>query len=233
MRLIKAGQNIVVVITLCIQAGLLYATPMKEWDSLLQSNNTFVRNSTFAQQRTQLKTEQNPPIIILSCSDSRVPPELIFDRQLGSLFVVRVAGQVIDNVVIDSIEYAVTHFDAHVIVVLGHSNCGAVAAALEHLQKNNGAINKASGHLNAVLIPIGTAILEAGIDIHGAKALEKSIQAHIQYAANQLITRSKTISHAVKSKQLVIVGAEYYLRKGKVKQLFVIPNQKSVKKNIR
>lgn len=224
MILIKAIKSTIMGIILCMQAGFIYAVaPMAEWNSLLQSNGKFVKNNTFAKQRTSLINEQNPPIIVLSCSDSRVPPELVFDKKLGSLFVVRVAGEVVDDVVIDSIEYAVNHFDAHVIVVLGHSGCGAVDGALKHLQKNGGVTDKPRGHLGAVLIPIETAIVEAGINIHGAKALEASIQAHVKYAANQLISRSLAISNALHDGQLIIVGAEYFLNTGKVDQLFIIP----------
>ena len=206
-----------------MQAGFIYSTaPMTEWNSLLQSNEKFVKNHTFAKQRARLKNEQNPPVIVLSCSDSRVVPELVFDKKLGSLFVVRVAGQVVDDVVIDSIEYAVNHYDAHVIVVLGHSGCGAVTGALKQVKKNGGVTDKPRGHLGAVLIPIERAIVEAGINVHGANALEESIQAHVKYAANQLISRSQAISEAVADGQLIIVGAEYFLNTGKVDQLFVI-----------
>jgi carbonic anhydrase len=195
-------------------------SPMMEWNSLLKSNKKFVKSHAFVKQRAPLKNKQNPPVIVLSCADSRVTPELIFNQKLGSLFVVRVAGQVVDDVVIDSIEYAVGTFDSHVLVVLGHSNCGAVAGALEHLQKNAGALDKPRGHLNAVLIPIEKAITEAGINIHGADALEKSIHANVKYMTHQLVQRSKPIAKAVKDGDLIIVGAEYSLSTGRVKQLF-------------
>jgi carbonic anhydrase len=217
-----------VIIFLVQTVSLHSVTPIAEWNSLLQSHKNFVKNPNFAKQRAPLKNQQNPPVIVLSCSDSRVPPELIFDKGLGSLFVVRVAGHVVDNVVIDSIEYAVNHFDAHVIVILGHSNCGAVEGALEHLQKRSGEIDTPRGHRNAVLIPIETAIVESGINIYGLKALEESIQANIKYVANQLITRSRAISDALNRDELIIVGAEYSLNTGHVDQLFV-KQQKATK----
>lgn len=223
MILIKIIKSITMITMLCMQAGFIYSTaPMTEWNSLLQSNEKFVNNHTFVKQRAGLKHEQNPPVIVLSCSDSRVPPELVFDKKLGSLFVVRVAGQVVDDVVIDSIEFAVKHFDARVIVVLGHSGCGAVTGALKHLKKNN-VRHKPSSHLGAVLIPIETAIVEAGINVHSPNALEEAIQAHVKYAAHQLLSRSYAISDALHKGQLIIVGAEYFLHTGKVDQLFVMP----------
>lgn len=217
-------KHVSAVAILSLQTMLIYSTaPMAEWDLLLKSNEKFVKDQAFAKQRKPLKNQQNPPVIVLSCSDSRVPPELIFDNNLGSLFVVRVAGEVVDNVVINSIEYAVDNFDSRIIVVLGHSNCGAVDGALKRLQKTGGIIDKPGRNLNAILIPIETAIVESGINIHGANALEESIQANIKYIANQLISRSPAISGAINSEQLIIVGAEYFLKTGKVEQLLVIP----------
>src|SRR5699024_7113453 len=159
-----------------------------------------------AKQRAPLKKGQNPSIIVLSCADSRVTPELIFNQKLGSLFVVRVAGQVVDDVVVDSIEFAVANFNPQIIVVLGHSDCGAVAGAFKHLQESNGVIDTSRGHLNAVLIPIETAIRKAGIDLRGADALEQSIRANIDYVMNQLIARSNTIAAAIHMGQLIVIG---------------------------
>lgn len=233
MFLIEIGKRLCTVIFL-VQVILISAqAPMTEWNSLLKSNDTFVRNNSFAKQRNILKNGQNPPVIVLSCSDSRVPPELIFDKGLGSLFVVRLAGQVIDNVAIDSIEYAVKHFDSRVIVVLGHSDCGAVSGALEHLQKNNGAIDQSrGGYLNAVLIPIETAITQAHIDIHGKNAQEEAIQANVRFIADQLISRSSPISQALNKGQIIVVGAEYFIDTGKVNQLFITSQQQLIRKSV-
>jgi carbonic anhydrase len=193
-------KTIAAIIMFCTQALIYPAAPMTEWNSLLESNKK----------------------IVLTCSDSRVPPELIFDKKLGALFVVRVAGQVVDKVVIDSIEYAVHQFDSHVIVVLGHSGCGAVDAALKHLQKHDGMPGKAHKGLDAVLVPIERAIVEAGIAINGPHALEEAVRANIKYVTKQLMSRSTAISEAVGHGQLIIAGAEYFLNTGKVNQLFVM-----------
>ncbi len=190
--------------------------------SLYRGNKKFIKNPRFASERKGLVKAQNPPCVVLSCSDSRVPPELIFDKGLGELFVSRVAGNVADDVVIDSIEYAVTHFDVSVIVVMGHTNCGAVIGAINHLKANGGAIDPAGhGHLDAVLIPIETAIVQAGINIYAPEALKHSTRANIAYVANQLLSQSQPISNAVATGQLKIIGSEYNLKTGKVKQLFV------------
>src|SRR5215218_7417660 len=95
------------------------------------------------EQRTSVAGGQHPIAVVLSCSDSRVPPELVFDQGLGDLFVVRVAGNVADDAVIASIEYAVEHLGPTLVVVLGHEKCGAVAATLDAV-KTGGAV---PGHL--------------------------------------------------------------------------------------
>jgi carbonic anhydrase len=145
------------------------------WHSLQIGNREFVRSPKYARQRKPLIKGQNPHIIVLSCSDSRAPPELLFSQGLGKLFVLRVAGQVVDDVVLDSIEFAVTHFDVSLIVVLGHTDCGAVKGALDRLKRNHGMIDTQQGHFNAVLIPIEKAILAAGIDLYAPNALQLSI----------------------------------------------------------
>lgn len=193
----------------------------ESWSVLKKGNFKFVDNRKYAKERAKLTKGQNPPYIVLSCSDSRAPPDIIFQQGLGELFTTRVAGQVADSVVIDSIEYAVTHYDIALIVVMGHTDCGAVIGALKHLQENDGRIDVEIGHLNAVLIPIERAIVEAGIDIYAPDALKKSIRANILYVANQLLLKSEPIREAVECGRVNIVGSEYNLKTGKVKRLFV------------
>src|SRR5436190_2242560 len=112
-------------------------SPRQEWHELKQANKTFVRNPHYAKERAGLVKGQNPRCVVLCCSDSRVPPELVFDQGLGELFVARIAGQVADDVVIDSIDFAVHNYDVSTLVVMGHEGCGAVKGALERLRKNN------------------------------------------------------------------------------------------------
>jgi carbonic anhydrase len=189
---------------------------------LRHGNDKFVKNHHYKKERKKLAHGQNPPFIFLCCSDSRVPPELVFDQGLGELFVARVAGQVVDDVVVDSIEYASRHFDVEQIVVMGHSKCGAVIGALERLRENDGQIDPVNGHLNAVLIPIEKAIVAAGINIYASDALEKSIDANIRYQAKQLVEQSEHIAHRIQKGELKIIGIEYDLKSGKVKQKIVL-----------
>lgn len=194
-----------------------------DWEKLLAANKEFVNNPEFAQERAGLVKGQNPHYVILSCSDSRVPPEIIFEQGLGDLFVARIAGNVVDTIVVDSIEFAVTTWDVTTLIVLGHGNCGAVEGALARLRKNHGKIDHIQGdHLLAVLIPIETAIVEAGIDIYAPNALELSIKANVKYSVKQLLKRSPRILKAVQDGQIIIVGAEYRLKSGRVEQLFIV-----------
>lgn len=211
----------------CAKAGFLSAdcscsshSPSHMWKALHKGNQKFVDSPIYARQREPLVHGQNPHTIILSCSDSRVPPEIIFSQKLGEMFVVRTAGQVTDDVVIDTIEYAVGHFDSTLLVVMGHADCGAVKGALNRLIENDGKIDKKRGHLNAVLIPIERAILKSKMDIYAPDALKKAIRVNIRYVARQLIKRSKTISEAIKSGRITLVGAEYHLDSGEAKKLF-------------
>lgn len=196
-------------------------SPNQEWVKLKSGNRKFVKNSHYAKERKKLVAGQNPACVVLGCSDSRVPPEIVFQQGLGELFTVRVAGEVADDVVVDSIEYAVTHYDVALIVVLGHSDCGAVIGALKHLRENGGVIDTQVGHLHAVLIPIERAIVEAGIDIYAPDALEQSIVANIQYVASQLLLQSSPIAEAVQSGRIQLIGAQYLLASGRVDRLFV------------
>ena len=192
------------------------------WGTLLRGNRQYVRNRKFAKQRRATAGGQNPHFSILSCADSRVTPEFVFSQGIGELFVVRSAGQVTDPVVIDSLEFSVRTFDVHTLVVLGHTNCGAVEGALNRLRKNGGVIDVVTGHLNAVLVPIETAIVAAGIDIYAPNAIELSLRANVIYIMNQLVTESPKIAQLVASKKVRIIGAINDIATGKVEQISVI-----------
>ncbi len=196
------------------------------WHHLKKGNKRFARSNKSKRKKLAC-AGQNPCTIVLSCSDSRVPPEVIFKQTIGDLFVVRVAGEVADDVVVDSIEYAVGHFDSVLIIVLGHSQCGAVIGAINRLKENNGQIIPQPGHIDAVLRPIEMAILAAGIDIYARNAVELSVIANINYVANQLLYQSHDIYDALENGTISIMGAEYNLVSGKVCPLFMwnaLPN---------
>lgn len=155
-------------------------------------------------RRGDLTTGQSPDAIVLSCADSRVVPEIMFDSGLGELFVIRVAGNVANTSSIASIEYAVAHLGSQVIMVLGHQSCGAVTAAM------GGGDN---GHnLNHLLAHITPSISKAP---EGAP-VNDVVKVNAQLNAEDLVTRSSIIGDAVKKGTVKIVSAYYNLDSGKV-----------------
>lgn len=190
------------------------------WDDLRAGNRKYVKSPKYAKQRKPFVNSQSPNAIVLSCADSRVTPEFIFSADIGELFVVRSAGQVTDDVVVDSIEFAVRTFDPSVLLIMGHTDCGAVRGALERLRMNGGVIDKQIGHLLAVLIPIEKAIVASGMDIYAPDALEQATRVNVEYIANQLINQSKPIADAVASGKVILVGALYKLGSGEVCEYF-------------
>lgn len=195
-----------------------------DWHALQKANREFVRDPKYIRQREKTAPGQNPAYVVLSCADSRTPPELIFNKGLGKIFCPRVAGNTAGDQVIDSIAFAVKTWDVSTVVVMGHTKCGAVIGALERLRKNGGVIDPEDGLFNAVLIPIERAILAEGIDIYGPKALEEATKANVRYAADRLIEKSAIIRNALRDGQIVIVGSIYNVRSGKVKELFIFDN---------
>ncbi|KXX71054.1 carbonic anhydrase [Flammeovirga sp. SJP92] len=181
-------------------------------NSLIAGNEKFVAEKAEGKLRNkarveELTTGQNPDTIVLSCADSRVVPELAFDKGLGELFVVRVAGNIANTDSIASIEYAVAHLGSQVIVVLGHESCGAVTAAV------NGGDN--GYNLNHLLCQITPAVeaSEEGADVNTV------VQKNAELNAEQLVERSKIIADAVNSGKVKIVPAYYHLKDGKVEFL--------------
>lgn len=154
-------------------------------------------------RRSDVVTGQNPFAIILTCSDSRIVPELIFDTGIGELFVIRVAGNVANASSIASIEYAVTHLGVKLIVVLGHQNCGAVTAAL--------AYSNSGENLNHLLSFIKPAIAHSE-----GKYVDDVSQVHAKLTAEKLISNSSIISNAIENTMLKVIPAYYSLETGQV-----------------
>ena len=162
--------------------------------------------------REKLAKGQKPYAIILSCSDSRVPPELIFDEGLGEIFVVRVAGNIPDPIVLGSIEYAVEHLGSPLIMVLGHERCGAVTAAVD-------AKGKPEGNIGAIIKTIAPAVKQAKTEYKGnekAELVETTINDNIKLVASNIPKLSSVLSRLVKEGKVKIVGAKYDLDDGKV-----------------
>lgn len=158
----------------------------------------------------RLSTGQKPHSVVLSCSDSRVPPEVVFDQKLGEIFVVRTAGEALDSAAIASIEYAVEHLGSRNILVMGHTQCGAVKAALATMEGQDAG----SSHLNKLVADIHPRLAP-----FSGKAASKNyvdeVWANTKGVAQDLLDRSTIIAEKVKSGEVQISSAVYHLDSGK------------------
>ena len=188
---------------------------------LQEGNQRFVegksaRNTNYTQRRNELVDGQTPFAIILGCSDSRVPAEIIFDQGLGNLFVIRIAGNIVAPSQIGSIEFAVETFQTPLVVVLGHTRCGAVAATLNQIRQPQAS---RSQYLRSILERIRPAVeplSEIGTDLTPEQLLERAIRSNIRMSVNQLRHGSSFLEKIHDSGSLWIVGAEYSLESGEV-----------------
>ena len=181
---------------------------------LIEGNKRFVAGTltslgNLAQDRDQLTSGQSPFAVVVCCSDSRVPPELVFDQTLGQLFVVRTAGQVIDEAARGSIVYGVDYLKAPLLLVLGHSGCGAVEAALAAIQGS-----PIPGYAYRFAEGIGPAV-QSVLDQPGDQ-LDNAIRANIAMGVEQLETAEPDLAAAVRSGQLTVAGGYYDLASGEV-----------------
>ena len=164
--------------------------------------------------RGELTSGQEPFAIILGCSDSRVPAEIIFDFSLGHLFVIRVAGNIVAPSQIGSIEFAAEQFGTRLVVVMGHENCGAVAATLDELNRPT---ESRSPNLSAIVDRIRPAVepLTAS-GAEGAALLKQAVRANVRASVNQLQHGSEILKNQIRDDGLLVVGAEYSLKTGAV-----------------
>ena len=187
-------------------------TPEEALDLLLAGNLRFVEGRAaghdLVARREQVAAEQRPFAVVLSCSDSRVPSELVFDQGLGDLFVCRVAGNVVDPIVLGSIEFAVAEFAPLLVVVMGHERCGAVTAAVQL----TGGGESPPGSIHSVVDAVGAA-LEPGMTVDDA------VRANALAGARALQERSAILRSAGESGALRVVAAEYSLDSGTVELL--------------
>lgn len=167
-----------------------------------------------AESRRQLLNSQNPFAIILGCSDSRVPAEIIFGQGLGDLFVIRVAGNIVAPSQIGSIEFAAEKFGTSLVVVLGHTMCGAVEATIEQLKRPT---ELRSPHLHSIVSRIRPGV-EPLLDAEGSDDSEtlmrRAVRANIETSVANLRHGSEILENLIDSGKLLIVGAEYCLETG-------------------
>lgn len=167
-------------------------------------------------RRSELAEGQEPFAIVLGCSDSRVPAEIVFDQGLGDLFVIRVAGNIVASSQIGSVEFAAERFGTPLVVVLGHSRCGAVLATLEELTRPR---EKQSRNLRSIVDRIRPSVegLLATELRHDSETLVRhAVRANIRASANQLRHGSDVLEELVENGRVLVVGAEYSLESGVV-----------------
>jgi carbonic anhydrase len=203
---------------------------MEALERLREGNRRFVsdiRNqdsmSTHA-RRIELTAGQEPFAIILGCSDSRVPAELVFDQGLGDLFVIRVAGNIVAPSQVGSVEFAAGQFDTRLVVVLGHTNCGAISATLKELRRPT---ENQSRNLHSIVDRVRPAVetlLETDLKNDPHALMHQAVRANIRASANQLRHGSEILENLIQNDGLLVVGAEYSLETGEV-EFFDVPGQ--------
>src|SRR5438105_4406310 len=179
---------------------------LKEGNGRYTSGNLQHPGQT-TERRTELSKSQHPFAVIVSCSDSRVPPEIVFDQGLGDLFIVRVAGNVINDEGLGSIEYSVDHLGTRLILVLGHQSCGAVKAARETIA----AKGKAPGHIQSLVTAIKPAVEATAKD-----DLETTIKANVKHVVDTLRASTPILKAKVDSGDVKVIGGYYSLDTGAV-----------------
>ncbi|MDH3940747.1 MAG: carbonic anhydrase [Xanthomonadales bacterium] len=191
-------------------------------DRLKVGNHRFVEGNLNREilpsiaRRSMLVGSQQPFAIILGCSDSRVPAEIVFDQGLGDLFVIRVAGNIIAPSGIGSVEYAAEQFGCRLVVVLGHTQCGAVIATLDQLRRAEEARSKNLRSIVGRIRPSIECLLDSDLKDEPEALLEASVRANIRASVSQLREGSDILKQMVDDQELLIVGAEYSLQTGVV-----------------
>ena len=191
-------------------------TPAQAWAKLARGNERFVAGehrhpNQDAARRDSLIAGQKPIAVFFGCADSRVAAEIIFDRGLGDLFVVRTAGHVIDPGVLGSIEFGVAILDIPLVVILGHDSCGAVSATVEAVQ--NGIMPK--GYIRDIVERVTPSVLAA--QQAGMTAADEIETEHVRHTLRLMTERSSLIADRIASGRLAVVGATYALGDGRAR----------------
>jgi carbonic anhydrase len=191
-------------------------------DRLREGNRRFVSGARSSDalasqtRRSELAAGQEPFAIILGCSDSRVPAEIVFDQGLGDLFVIRVAGNIVASSQIGSVEFAAERFGTRLVTVLGHSQCGAVLATLEELQQPT---NNQSRNLRSIVDrvrPSVEALLVTELRHDPEALMRHAVRANVRVSASHLRHGSEVLEQLIQRDGLLVVGAEYSLETGVV-----------------
>lgn len=226
----KAVQGILTLALLLLFASTVLAGGAAGLDAeeslkkLMDGNRRFVsetydRGDIGPGRRAEISKGQRPFAVIVDCSDSRVVPEFIFDQGLGDLFVIRTAGNIVDDIAIGSVEYAVKHLGVRLVLVLGHDDCGAVKATV--------AGGKAEGHIDAILQAIRPAVAVA-MQKPG-NLLDNAIAQNVDMVINRLQSAQPILAQALQTGDVRIVGGVYHLKDGSVDWRLPLSLQESLR----
>jgi carbonic anhydrase len=191
-------------------------------DRLREGNARFVANQTRTSElahesrRAALVSGQEPFAIVLGCSDSRVPAELVFDQGFGDLFVIRVAGNIVAPSQVGSVEFAAERFRTRLVVVMGHSQCGAIGAALEEMTNRT---TSASGNLRSIVDRVRPSIATVIATARGAEPhviFREAVRANVRASVDHLRHGSALLERHIEQNGLLVIGAEYALDTGVV-----------------
>jgi carbonic anhydrase len=175
-------------------------------------------------RRTELVQRQDPFAIVLGCSDSRVPAELVFDQGLGDLFVIRVAGNIVAPSQVGSVEFAADRFGTRLVVVLGHSNCGAISATIEQLRQPSSGQSPNLRSIVERVRPSVEPLLATELKDDQEALIHHAVRANIQASANHLRHGSTILEQLILDDGLLVVGAEYSLSTGVVEFFDGVPD---------
>jgi carbonic anhydrase len=167
-------------------------------------------------RRIELAAGQEPFAAVLGCSDSRVPVEIVFDQGLGDLFVIRVAGNIVAPSQVGSVEFAAEQFGTRLVVVLGHSGCGAIVATLEQLQRPKENQSRNLHSIVDLVRPSVEDLLATDLRQNLPELVHQAVRANIRASVNHLRHGSEIIEHLIRNDGLLVVGAEYSLKTGVV-----------------
>jgi carbonic anhydrase len=205
--------------------------PKDAWRLLSEGNERFARGLALkphadAERRREVAKGQAPFAVVITCSDSRLTPELIFDQGLGDLFVLRSAGNFTEgDINIGSIEYAVEHLGAHLVLVLGHEKCGAVTAAVKGVKKDD---HVKIDELAAKLKPAADEAKDKVGGLKGDDLVAEAIERNVLFQIRNLLKGSPLVADKVGEKEVEVIGGIYSLENGRVRWLGEHPSEKAV-----
>ena len=189
---------------------------LQEGNRRFASGVASVETLTSRTRRDELVAGQEPFAIVLGCSDSRVPAEIVFDQGLGDLFVIRVAGNIVAPSQVASVEFAAERFGTRLVVVLGHSNCGAILATLEELRRPTESRTQNLRSIVDRVRPSVEPLLATELRENREALVRQSVRANIRASASQLRHGSRILEQLILADGLLVVGAEYSLETGDV-----------------